>query len=148
VRDAVLLKPGALTVDERQLVERHPAVGLDILAPVNLTPEVKEFVGGHHEKLDGSGYPSRRRDSQLTLIARIASAADIYDALTTDRPYRAAMTPEEALDILRQEAVEGRLDRHVVTTLEELVPRWERRRRSDPALKGFRLSEGPIEKAA
>jgi putative nucleotidyltransferase with HDIG domain len=148
VRDAVLLKAGALTAEERELVERHPHVGLDILAPVSLTPEVMEFVGGHHERLDGSGYPRHRRGGELSLVARIASVADIYDALTTDRPYKAAMTPEEALRILRDEAAAGHVDRHVVATLEQVVPRWERRRRTDPALKGFQLSEGPVEKAA
>jgi putative nucleotidyltransferase with HDIG domain len=148
VRDAVLLKAGALTAEERELVERHPHVGLDILAPVRLTPEVMEFVAGHHEMLDGSGYPRHRREGELGLIPRIASVADIYDALTTDRPYRAAMTSEEALKILRDEAAAGHVDRHVVATLEQVVSRWERRRRTDPALKGFQLPEGPVEKAA
>ncbi len=148
VRDAVLLKPGALTAEERELIERHPLAGLDILASVDLAPEVVDFVAGHHEKLDGSGYPASRRSEQLSMIARIAAVADMYDALTTDRPYRAAMAPEEALEIIKREAAGGFLDRRVVAALERLLPDWERRRRTDPVLKGFRLEDTPLEKAA
>jgi putative nucleotidyltransferase with HDIG domain len=141
VRDNVLLKPDTLTEHERELIERHPTVGLDILAPVELAPEVIAFVSGHHEKLDGSGYPAGKKGHELGIIARIATVADIYDALTTDRPYRAALTPDEALAILHREGIEGKLDTDVLDALELLVPHWERRRRSDPALKGFRLPE-------
>jgi HAMP domain-containing protein len=148
VRDAVLLKPGPLTEEEREIVEGHPGVGLDILAAVDLAPDVVAFISGHHEKLDGSGYPRSLKSGEVSLIARIAAVADIYDSLTTARPYRGAMSVEEALDILDREAVAGRLDRHVVATLVQLVPRWERRRRTDPTLKGFRLPDYPTDKAA
>ncbi len=139
VRDAVLLKPGALTPEERRMVEMHPKIGLDILAPVDLPPEVIEFVAGHHEKIDGSGYPAHVHGDALSMIARIASVADIYDALTTDRPYRGAMSSEEALEIMKREVWDGKLDQHVVDTMERLVPAWERRRRTDPGLKGFAI---------
>lgn len=148
VRDAVLLKEGELTPTERELIERHPRLGLDILSAVDLAPEVIAFVGSHHEKLDGSGYPSGHRERDLSVIARIAAVSDIYDALTTDRPYRAGLSPEQALAMLEREANEGRLDRTVVAALEHLLPRWERRRRSDPGLKGFRLPERVLSKAA
>jgi putative nucleotidyltransferase with HDIG domain len=148
VRDAILLKPGALTAEEQEMIERHPSVGLDILAAVELPPDVVAFISGHHEKLDGSGYPGSLRSGEVSLIARIAAVADIYDGLTTGRPYRAAMTVQQALDILDREAAAGRLDRQVVATLVRLVPRWERRRRTDPTLKGFRLPDYPIDKAA
>jgi HAMP domain-containing protein len=148
VRDAILLKPGPLTEEEQEIIERHPGVGLDILASVDLSPDVVAFISGHHEKLDGSGYPSSLKSGEVSLIARIAAVADIYDALTTDRPYRAAMTVQQVLDVLDREAAEGRLDRQVVAALVRLVPRWERRRRTDPALKGFRLPDYPADKAA
>jgi putative nucleotidyltransferase with HDIG domain len=141
VRDNVLLKPGDLTEHERELIERHPTVGLDILTPVELAPEVIAFVSGHHEKLDGSGYPAGRKGGELSIIARIATVADIYDALTTDRPYRGAMTPDVALSILSREGFEGKLDTQVLSALDAVLPHWERRRKSDPALKGFRLPE-------
>ena len=139
VRDAVLLKPGALTPEEREMIEQHPRIGLDILAPVDLPPEVVEFVAGHHEKIDGSGYPEHRHGDDLPLISRIAAVADMYDALTTDRPYRGAMTTKEALDIMKREVWDGKLDQGIVERLESIVPRWETRRRSDPALKGYAI---------
>jgi putative nucleotidyltransferase with HDIG domain len=148
VRDNVLLKPGSLTAEERELIERHPRVGLDILAAVELSPEVIAFVGGHHEKLDGSGYPYGRHADRITIVARIAAVSDIYDAVTTDRPYRDAMTPAQAIDIIRREAGQGKLDPAVLEALEQVLPRWERRRRTDPALKGFRLPDRPVVMAA
>jgi putative nucleotidyltransferase with HDIG domain len=148
VRDAVLLKPGRLTPDEREMIERHPTIGLDILEAVELAPEVIAFVSGHHEKLDGSGYPHGKPASELTIVPRIAAVADIYDACTTDRPYRSAMSMREALDIMRGETEDGKLDREVLHVFENLVERWEWRRRTDPALQGFRLPEQPLPKAA
>ncbi len=139
VRDSILLKPGALSPDERKMIEMHPTIGLEILEPVDLAPEVIAFVGGHHEKLDGSGYPLHARASALTIIARIASVADIYDALTTDRPYRSAMTVDQSLKIIWKEVEEGHLDRAVVTAFERVVPKWEARRRRDPSLKGYKI---------
>lgn len=130
------------------MIEKHPRIGLDILAPVELAPEVIAFVSGHHEKLDGSGYPFGLRGDELSIIARIAVVSDIYDAMTTDRPYRSAMTIDEALAIVRREAADGKLDVQVLGILEELIPEWERRRQTDPALKGFRLPDHPLQQAA
>lgn len=148
VRDAVLLKEGQLTPQERELIEQHPRVGLEILKGVELAPDVIAFVGGHHEKLDGSGYPAGRQGEEVGIIARIASVSDIYDALTTDRPYRAGLDPQEALGMLQREAAEGRLDGQVVAALERLIPTWEWRRRTDPSLQGFRLAEMTLGEAA
>ncbi|MEX2159875.1 MAG: HD domain-containing phosphohydrolase [Dehalococcoidia bacterium] len=148
VRDSILLKPGRLTPEEREMIERHPHVGLDILKPVHLAPEVIAFVGGHHEKLDGSGYPRGKRATELTVIPRIAAIADIYDALTTDRPYRDAMTVDESVAIMRREAEDGKLDRSILVRFERLIPDWERLRRTDPALKGFRLPDDPLAQVA
>ena len=148
IRDAILLKPGPLTAEEREIVNRHPRIGLDILAAVELSPDEIAFVGGHHEKLDGSGYPDSLRAERVDIVARIAAVADIYDALTADRPYRAAMTVDQALEILQREVAAGQLDRQVVAALVRLVPRWERRRRSDPTLMGFRLPHYPLDRAA
>ena len=139
VRDSILLKPGALTPEERKMIELHPTIGLEILAAVDLAPEVIQFVAGHHEKLDGSGYPDHVHAPQLSVIARIASVTDIYDALTTDRPYRPAMTVDESLKIIWKAVDEGQLDRAVVTAFERVVPTWEVRRYRDPALKGYKI---------
>jgi putative nucleotidyltransferase with HDIG domain len=139
VRDSVLLKPAALTPEERKMIELHPTIGLEILAAVDLAPEVIQFVAGHHEKLDGSGYPAHMDAPRLSVIARIAAVADIYDALTTDRPYRAAMTVDESLKVIWKEADQGHLDRAVASALERVVPRWEARRGRDPSLKGYKI---------
>ena len=120
IRDHVLLKPGALTAEERAIVERHPTVGLDILQHVDLPLEVIEFVAGHHEKLDGSGYPLGLGADELSVIPRIATVADIYDALSTERPYKPAMSLEQAMDILRRETKAGQLDSEVVSAFEAI----------------------------
>jgi putative nucleotidyltransferase with HDIG domain len=148
VRDAVLLKPGALTPEERAAIERHPAIGLDILEHVELAPQVIEFVGRHHEKLNGSGYPEHLHEHDLTIFPRIAAVADIYDALTTDRPYRAGMTPEQGVGILYKESDGGQLDRGVVEALERVLPRWHERLRTEPSLQGFRIESPPAPAAA
>jgi putative nucleotidyltransferase with HDIG domain len=143
VRDSVLLKPGVLTPEERRMVEEHPRIGLDILASVDLAPEALQFVAGHHEKLDGSGYPEGKHGRAISIIGRIAAVADIYDALTTDRPYRGAMTPTEALAILRKEVSDGHLDGRVVSAFEGVQAAWEGRRRSDSRLQGYRIPGWP-----
>jgi putative nucleotidyltransferase with HDIG domain len=143
VRDAVLLKPGALTAEERRMIEEHPRIGLDILATVDLAPEALQFVAGHHEKIDGSGYPEGKHGRALSMIARIAAVADIYDALTTDRPYRAAMSPVEAVEILRKEVRDGHLDGRVVSAFELVIDDWERRRRTESRLQGYRIPGWP-----
>lgn len=139
VRDHVLLKPGALTPEERKMIELHPKIGLAILAPVDLPREVTAIVGGHHERLNGTGYPLRLSAEELSIFPRIVAVADVYDALTTDRPYRRAMPTEEALRIIHREAMEGMLDIEVVARLRALLPQWEDRRRHDPALQGLML---------
>jgi len=106
VSDRVLLKPGPLTSAERREMERHPDVGRDILsgseAPLLQLAEVIAWT--HHEKVDGSGYPRGLRGDEIPLAGRITAVADVFDALTRDRPYRAAMPVESALRIM----VDGR----------------------------------------
>jgi putative nucleotidyltransferase with HDIG domain len=138
IRDAVLAKPGSLTPEERALINDHPRIGLQILDAVDLPKEVVEFVGGHHERLDGSGYPAGLRNDEVSIVARIAAVSDMYDAMTSDRPYRLAMTPEEAMDILRSEAGKF-LDPDVVRAMRDVLEQWERRRATEPELRGFRL---------
>jgi diguanylate cyclase len=115
VRDSVLLKPGALTPDERRMVEEHPRIGLDILATVDLAPEALQFVAGHHEKLDGSGYPGGIRADAIPPQTRMMTISDIYDALTAkDRPYKPAVLTVTALEILESEAASGKIDRDLL----------------------------------
>ena len=140
IRDAVLLKPGRLTPEERRIIEEHPRIGLAILDPVELPKEVLEFVEGHHERLDGSGYPRGLMDEQISIVKRIAAVSDIYDAVTNERPYRGPMTPKEALALVQSEA--GRLlDPRVVEAFVAVQPEWEHRRASEPELQGFKLPD-------
>ena len=141
IRDNVLLKADSLTPDERALIEEHPRIGLSIIQHVDLAPEVLQVVGGHHEKLDGSGYPNGVRGNQLTIFSRISAAADIYDALTTDRPYRPGLTVERAVTYLKDESTAGHLDPAVIEALIRVLPIWGRRLRTDDSLKGLLIPE-------
>jgi putative two-component system response regulator len=136
IRDSVLLKAGRLDEKERLLVEEHPVIGLRILDPIELPEPVRAFVGGHHEKLDGSGYPDKLSQDQVSLYARVGAVADIYDALITDRPYRPALTLVEVIELLGREVKEGRLDGNVVQALRQIVDDWETQRRVDESLQG------------
>jgi putative nucleotidyltransferase with HDIG domain len=138
IRDTILLKPTGLSEMERLIVDGHPLLGVRILGELNLAQEVLDFVLCHHERLDGSGYPQGLRGEKLSLVARIAAVCDVYDALTTDRPYRPALAPEKAAELLHTQA--GALfDKTVVAALEEIYPGWEAQRRTDPLLKGISL---------
>ncbi len=104
VPDYVLLKPGRLTPDEFEKMKRHPVVGADILEPVQFPWPVSDVVRHHHEKWDGTGYPDGLAGEAIPLSARILSVADVYDALTSDRPYRTAWPRQKTLDFLITEA--------------------------------------------
>lgn len=140
IRDAILLKPGKLTPEERRVIEEHPSIGLAILDPVDLPPEITGFVGGHHERLDGSGYPQGLQDEQVSIVARIAAVADIYDAVTSERPYRGPFTPDEAMALLQSQSG-SLLDPAVVEAMAAIQSEWERRRASETELHGFKLPE-------
>jgi HD-GYP domain-containing protein (c-di-GMP phosphodiesterase class II) len=104
ISSRILDKPGPMTAEERREMERHPVYSRDILAPVEAFADFAGPAVLHHEKLDGSGYPWRLTGERLEPAARILAVADIYEALTADRPYRAGMPPERALAIVREEA--------------------------------------------
>ena len=125
IRDSVLLKPDALTASERQLIEDHPLIGLRIVEPIELPEAVLQVVGAHHERLDGSGYPLKLSGEGVPIFARVGAVADVYDALITDRPYRAGMTLDAVLDMLVREADQNRLDPGVVDALTRIADEWE-----------------------
>jgi len=102
--DAVLGKPGPLTVEERAVLEAHPAGGVEIIESVPLLTPAVEVVGSHHERWDGTGYPERLRGDEIPLTARVFAVADALDAMTHDRPHRPALTLGEALEAIREGA--------------------------------------------
>jgi putative nucleotidyltransferase with HDIG domain len=102
VPEHILNKPGKLTPSEFDQMKLHVDVGADILSLVDFPYPVVPIVRGHHENWDGSGYPRGTSGEDIPIGARILSVVDCYDALTSDRPYRAALSDEAALDILRQ----------------------------------------------
>lgn len=102
IPEHILNKPGPLTPDEFQVMKGHVAIGVEILSAVEFPFPVVPIVAHHHENWDGSGYPGGARGTDIPLGARILSIVDCFDALTSDRPYRAALSVDAAFDILRE----------------------------------------------
>lgn len=102
VPDSILLKPGPLTDEEWEVMKRHPVVSAELIEGLEIYAPVANAVRHEHERWDGSGYPDGLRGEAIPLISRIIAAADIYDALSTDRPYRSAYSDEEALALVRE----------------------------------------------
>ncbi|MGH7700098.1 MAG: HD domain-containing phosphohydrolase [Gemmatimonadales bacterium] len=94
----ILNKPGALTTVEREVVQMHPLWGLELLADVEFPWDIKPIIRWHHERYDGSGYPDRLRGDEIPVAAQIVGILDLYDALTTSRPYQPAMPPAQAVE--------------------------------------------------
>jgi putative two-component system response regulator len=114
VPESILLKPGPLNAEETKMIREHPVIGERMCAPIKSLRSILRVIRHHHEKMDGSGYPDGLSGEAIPLKARILQIVDIYDALTTHRPYRGALSPEEALQILFSEAEKGWLDASVV----------------------------------
>jgi putative two-component system response regulator len=108
IPDAILLKSGPLTGTERRVIEQHPVVGDQLCRELRSLQDVRRIIRSHHERWDGSGYPDGLAGDEIPVTAQVASVADAYDALTTNRPYRPALAHEMALDILRRDAACGR----------------------------------------
>lgn len=102
VRDNILLKNDRLDGDETRKMNQHTEYGSEILGHVKQLRNIIPGVRGHHEKYDGTGYPDKLRGQSIPLIARIIAVADTYDAMTTDRPYRKALSMQTAIDELRK----------------------------------------------
>jgi len=142
VPERVLLKPGPLDAHERELMEAHPVIGERICAPLKSFRQVLPIIRWHHERQDGSGYPDHLKGDQIPLPARILQTVDIYDALTTDRPYRKALSSERAFAILHDEARRGWWDGALVNEFEKLLKESPEAWAEEPAvpLLGFSYS--------
>ena len=122
IREDILGKEGPLTTEEYEQVKQHVVIGSQILAPLAHLGEVIAFVRNHHERWDGQGYPDHLKGEQISLGARILAAAEIYDALTTARPYQEKMPPDVAVERMRDLA-DNVLDPAVYHALEAAVRR-------------------------
>ena len=107
VPDAILQKPGRLTEAEYDVIKQHPIVGERLCGNLRSLAPVRPIVRHHHERLDGQGYPDRLTGDDVPLLAQIVGVVDVYDALTTARPYRGALSHHDAFGELRREAAGG-----------------------------------------
>lgn len=130
VRDEILLKPGRLTPEERESMEVHPVTGGQVLRRCEAQMNARgrsifqigiEIAEGHHEKFDGSGYPNRLAGEEIPLSARIIAVADVFDALTSKRPYKEAWPVEKALETMKNDAGKH-FDPEVLAALERALP--------------------------
>jgi putative two-component system response regulator len=122
VPQEILNKEGPLNAEEWETMKKHPEFGYNICLPLKRNlKQALDIVRQHHEKIDDSGYPDGLKGSEIALPARIMAVADIYDALTTNRPYRKSMGRDRALSILKEEAGQGKLDEKVVACLNDMI---------------------------
>jgi len=105
------------------MVKLHPAIGDRIIDDIPSLAEMRPIVRHHHEKLNGGGYPDGISGGEIPLLVRIVAVADIFDALTSSRSYRGAMTWQKALDILNEEVESGALDPKVVGVFADIIKR-------------------------
>jgi putative two-component system response regulator len=129
VPDSILLKPARLTRSEKLILRRHPVVGERICAPLKSFQLVLPIIRHHHEKMNGSGYPDGLKGEQIPLTARVLQIVDVYDALTTERPYKRALSVEEALRTMRSEIRKGWWDERVFSAFERMMSTEEVRHR-------------------
>lgn len=120
ISDNILLKPGKLTEDEFETMKNHVNFGLEIVNDVQWLENATKVIGGHHEKFDGTGYPKGIKGEDIPLEARIFSVADVFDALTSERPYKKPFSLEKSIEILEKDKG-SHFDPHVVDIFVEIA---------------------------
>ncbi len=141
IPDAILFKEDSLTSEEWTVMRSHTVRGEEICRPMRTLAPVLPIIRSHHERWDGSGYPDGLKGEEIPLLARILQVADIYDALTTERPYKPAMSHQQAIDILEEESRRGWRDPdlvslfgQVLTPTDGALPTWV----ADPMAQSLR----------
>jgi putative two-component system response regulator len=125
VPDAILLKPSRLTEEEWKIMREHPVVGERICAPLKSFRLVLPIIRHHHEKYDGSGYPDGLRGDVIPIAARVLQIVDVFDALTSERPYKRALSAVDALQIMKEEVAKGWWDPRIFQEFSRLVTSGE-----------------------
>jgi putative two-component system response regulator len=125
VPDSILLKPSKLTPEEWKLVQEHPIVGERICEPLKSFRLVLPVIRHHHEKFNGSGYPDGLAGENIPVTARVLQIVDVYDALTTIRPYKPAFSTSDALQTMNEEVAKGWWDPDIFDQFERLVKKHE-----------------------
>jgi putative two-component system response regulator len=121
IPDAILDKPGQLTGEEFEIVKSHTVQGAHIVEPLVSLRNTVPLIRSHHERLDGKGYPDGLAGDAIPLLVRILSVSDVYDSLASQRPYRPALPLDQCLAILRENALDGGLDRELVALFIEMM---------------------------
>jgi HD-GYP domain-containing protein (c-di-GMP phosphodiesterase class II) len=124
IPDAILLKPGSLTQREREVMQQHAVYGYNILAPIINLRQTLDIALYHHERWDGSGYPYALKGEQIPLVARLFAVVDVFDALTSDRPYRPAWSHSQAIEYLEEQAGQ-QFDPQIVKSFLEIADQKE-----------------------
>jgi putative two-component system response regulator len=121
IPDAILLKPGRFDPEERQLMETHVLIGEKICAPLRTMRGVVPIIRHHHERWNGSGYPDGLVGEEIPYLAQVFQIIDIYDALTSERPYKRAFSTVEALTIIDEETTKGWRNPELVAKFKEFI---------------------------
>lgn len=145
IPDHILFKAGPLTPAEWEIMKTHAERGERICSRMRSLAPVLPIIRHHHERWDGSGYPDGLKGEQIPLLARILQLADIYDALTTARPYKRAFSPEEALAMIQQETAKGWRDPKLVETFSQLLPMFRTPGQTDVARLSLHALAASIE---
>ncbi len=129
IPDAVLLKKGQLTPEDWLIMRQHVLIGEKICQPLRSMRGVIPIIRHHHERWDGSGYPDRLKGDDIPYLAQIFQLIDIYDALTSERPYKEALTTEEALSVMLKEADSGWRNPKLVEQFAEFICFYQQKQR-------------------
>jgi len=119
IPDGILLKPAALTPEERAIIQKHPIYAFEMLSPIHFLHPALDIPYCHHEKWDGTGYPRGLSGEEIPLAARIFAVIDVWDALVSDRPYRRGLNPADVKEKIREDAGKH-FDPHVVNAFLDL----------------------------
>lgn len=142
IPDAILLKPGPLTEEERQVMQQHVQIGYDLVKGIPFLADAAEIIFAHHERYDGSGYPRGLKTEEIPVGARIFAVADTFDAMTSDRPYRRALPFGASREVIERGAgtqYDLKVARVFLSVPEET---WKRIRRETAAMQAFAFATG------